>query len=91
MWQSGRLHWSKRPKGDGFTAVRSSEEVAGVRMAWPAALSELPPDVTLGPDLAVVPCQVGDSAGGWASDGGVVSVMVVAVEPAVKGSGAAGF
>ena len=41
--------------------------------------------------LAVVPCQVGDSAGGWAADGGVVSVMVVAVEEAVKGAGSAGF
>ena len=27
------------------------------------------------PRLAVVPCQVGDAAGGWAGDGGVVPVM----------------
>ena len=41
--------------------------------------------------LAVVPCQVGDAVGGWSADGGVVSVMVVAVEPAVKGSSSGGF
>jgi hypothetical protein len=29
--------------------------------------------------LVVLPCQVVDSAGGWSTDGGVVSVMVVAV------------
>lgn len=37
-------------------------------------------------DLSVVPCQVGDAAGGWAADGGVVSVMVVAVHEPVKRS-----
>ena len=41
--------------------------------------------------LGVVSCQVGDSAGGWAADGGVVSVMVVAVEEAVKSASATGF
>ena len=34
--------------------------------------------------------EVGDAAGGWDADGGVVAVMVVAVEPAIRGSGAAG-
>ena len=44
-----------------------------------------------GTPLVVVSCQVGDSAGGWAADGGVVSVMVVAVEEAVKSASATGF
>ena len=44
-----------------------------------------------GLELDVVPCQVGDSAGGWSTDGGVVTVMVVAVQEAVKGSAAADF
>ncbi len=39
-------------------------------------------------ELGIVPNEVGDSAGGWAADGGVVSVMVVAMEPAVKGASA---
>ena len=38
----------------------------------------------------VASCQVGDAAGGWAADGGVVPMMVVAVEPTVKGPGSAG-
>jgi hypothetical protein len=41
--------------------------------------------------LAVVPGQVGDAAGGWSADGGVVAVMVVGVEPGVKGSGSGCF
>ena len=45
------------------------------------------PDTT----LAVVPGEVGDSAGGWAADGGVVSVMGVAVAPGVKGAGSGSF
>jgi hypothetical protein len=41
--------------------------------------------------VLVVPSrEVGDSGDGWTADGGVVAVMVVAVEPAVKGAGAAG-
>ena len=36
--------------------------------------------------LAVVPDDVADAVDGWASDGGVVSVMVVDVQPAGKGS-----
>jgi class 3 adenylate cyclase len=40
--------------------------------------------------LAVVAGEVGDSAGGWPADGGVVAVIVVAVEPGVQGAGAAG-
>ena len=38
-------------------------------------------------ELAVVPGEVADAADGWAADGGVVAVMVVAVEPAVKAAG----
>jgi hypothetical protein len=38
--------------------------------------------------LGVVPGEVGDSACGWSADGGVVAVMVVAMEPAVKCAGA---
>ena len=38
--------------------------------------------------LAVVPGDVADAADGWAGDGGVVSVMVVEVEPAGKAAGA---
>jgi hypothetical protein len=41
--------------------------------------------------LVVLSCQVVDSAGGWPADGGVVAVMVVAMEPACKCSGSAGF
>ena len=41
--------------------------------------------------LAVLSCLVVDAGDGWAADGGVVSVMVVAVEEAVKASGAAAF
>lgn len=37
--------------------------------------------------LGVLSGQVVDEADGWAADGGVVSVMVVGVEPAVKTSG----
>ena len=44
-----------------------------------------------GADLGVVPCQVGDAAGGWPSDCGVVAVMVVAVKEAVKCSSARRF
>lgn len=40
--------------------------------------------------LGVVARLVVDAAGGWAADGGVVPVMVVAVEPGVKGAGSAG-
>jgi hypothetical protein len=36
--------------------------------------------------LAVVPGDVADTADGWASDGGVVAVMVVEDEPAGKTS-----
>jgi hypothetical protein len=38
--------------------------------------------------LAVVPGDVADTADGWASDGGVVPVMVVEVEPGGQRSGA---
>jgi Phage integrase, N-terminal SAM-like domain len=39
-----------------------------------------------GQPLDVVPGEVADTADGWAADGGVVSVMVVRVEPAGKGT-----
>ena len=39
--------------------------------------------------LAVVPSQVADAGDGWAADGGVVAVMVVAVQEAVKRAGPA--
>jgi hypothetical protein len=39
----------------------------------------------------VLPNQVGDSADGWTPDGGVVTVMVVAVEEGVKFSRPSGF
>ena len=42
-----------------------------------------PVDLNLPIALAVVAGEVGDSAGGWAADGGVVAVIVVAVEPGV--------
>ena len=38
--------------------------------------------------LGVLPHQVVDAADGWATDGGVVSVMVVHVQPLVEGLGA---
>ena len=37
--------------------------------------------------LGVLPNQVVDSADGWATDGRVVPVMVVHVEPLVEGTG----
>jgi hypothetical protein len=39
----------------------------------------------------VLPVEVVDAGDGWAADGGVVSVMVVEVQPAVKCSDAGGF
>ena len=42
-------------------------------------------------DLAVLPSEVGDSADGWATDGGVVAMMVVAVKEPVKGPGSGGI
>jgi pimeloyl-ACP methyl ester carboxylesterase len=45
-------------------------------------------DETDRPPLGVVSCEVGDAAGGWSADGGVVAVMVVEVQPAVKCPGA---
>jgi hypothetical protein len=62
--------------------------VDGLRVDGTAALEErfLVTEVA----LVVVSGQVVDAAGGWSADGGVVSVMVVAVEEAVKTSGSTG-
>jgi hypothetical protein len=43
------------------------------------------PYALLPPALGVVPSEVADAGDGWAADGGVVAVMVVAVEPVVSG------
>jgi hypothetical protein len=57
-------------------------------MSSPEDDDPVPPGLVLG--LDVVGGEVGDAAGGWAAYRGVVAVMVVAVEPAVKGAGASG-
>ena len=73
-----------------WTVVILDAVICAVPLFAPRLRYDLPVDDEAS-ELGVVPCQVGDSAGGWSSDGGVVSVMVVAVEEPVKGACPAGF
>jgi pimeloyl-ACP methyl ester carboxylesterase len=77
---------SLAPRVQAPTLVIHSRDDRRAPLAEGRSLATLIPDGR----PVVVDREVGDAAGGWAADGGVVAVMVVAVEPAIKGSGPVG-